>query len=349
MDIDDFSDFDNSDDCDSEDSGLESLKNSFDDSFMMVRHKSLFYPQPLQRGDKVAFLSPASSVKEEYVLGAMTRFYDRGYEPVLMPHALDQADGSFAASKSNRLMDLMDALADSDIKAIFCNRGGYGCCQLLAHFSYNLIASHPKWIIGFSDVSALLAMWYFSDVASIHGPMAKHLATMPADDPSTMALFNVLESGGRFDYLLPPSPINRLGESEGRLLGGNLAVLNDLANTPYDLLDPHMASDYILFFEDISEPIYAVERMLWRLQLAGTFQRAKGLIFGKFTEYKPDKNFNSMEEMISRFLERAIPFKKIPIVFNFPIGHVDENLSLTVGARVRLKVTDKAVELKTVF
>ena len=313
----------------------------------MVNPKDIFFPAPLKKGDKVALISPASAVKDEYVFEAMERLRQRGYEPMLMPHALNHVKGSFAADNACRLFDLCNALEDPEIKAIFCTRGGYGCVQLLPNFSSNLVASHPKWIIGFSDVSALLALWYSSDVASIHGPMAKHLATQPPDHPATAALFNILENGGHFNYSVPSSPYNRPGIAQGTLKGGNFAVLNGLADTPYDLLSSKINDDVILFFEDINEPIYAIERMLWRLSLNGTLASVKGLVFGQFTDYKPDKNFNSVEEMIGFWLHRML-LKDIPVVFNFPIGHVDSNFPVVVGANVELAVEDAFVSLKSI-
>lgn len=319
----------------------------FDERFFKMKHKEISFPEPLKPGDKVAFLSPASAVKDEYVTGAMERFRERGYEPVLMPYALDHEDGSYAAPKTERLMDLLDALDDKEIKAIFCNRGGYGCVQLLANFPYGIIAKNPKWIIGFSDVSALIAMWYFSDLASIHGPMAKHLTTEPDDDPCTNALFRLLSSGGKFNYRFNSSPRNNIGKSKGILRGGNFAVLNGLAGTPFDILNIRDNEDVILFFEDISEPIYAVERMLQRLNLSGTLAKVKGLIFGRFTEYKADRNFRTMEDMIENMLSKAM-MPDIPVVFDFPVGHVSENYPLTVGATVELEVEDDAVSLRTI-
>lgn len=318
------------------------------DPFYFVQHKGIFFPAPLKKGDKIAIISPASVVKEEYVLGAMSRLMERGYEPVLMPYALGHEDGSFAASKSERLMDLMDALEDSEIKAILCARGGYGCAQLLANLSYGMISRNPKWLIGFSDISALHALWYRSDIASIHGPMAKHLATMPPDDPCSLALFKMLENGGEFDYTVAPHEYNRIGSATGILRGGNLAVLNDLADTPCDILGINQHDiEVILFLEDINEPIYKVNRILWRLLNSGTLFMLKGIIFGQFTDYKPDANFSSMEDMIYNFVDRSIIPPNVPIVYNFPVGHTDLNYPLTEGAKVELKVTDEAVRLRT--
>ena len=316
---------------------------------MMDKHNGIYFPQPLKKGDKVAFISPASEVKEEYVKGAMLRFIERGYEPILMPHALGEADGSFSSNKVDRLDDLVTSIEDPEIKAIFCNRGGYGCVQLLPNLSHSLISKNPKWLIGFSDVSALHALWYKSDIASIHGPMAKHLATEPADDPCTEALFNMLEGGGSFSYMMPStSPYNREGAASGILRGGNWAVLNGLAATPYDILDTdNEEKDVILFLEDISEPIYALERMLWRLSLSGALLNLKGIIFGQFTEYKPDKNFKTVEDMLVYWL-KSLMVKDIPVVFNFPTGHVKENYPLTEGATVELAVDSDKVSIHTI-
>ena len=306
---------------------------------------NIIYPAPLQKGDKVAFISPASAVKDEYVYGAMERFEQRGYSPVLMEYALGHESGSFAASKGDRLIDLLNALEDPEIKAIFCNRGGYGCCQLLPNLSYGLISGNPKWLVGFSDVSALLAAWYRSDVASIHGPMAKHLTTMPEDDHCTQALFSILENGGFFAYEAAPHAFNHFGKASGVLVGGNMAVLNDLASTPYDILDIQTDDDVILFIEDISEPIYKVNRMLHRLALNGTLLRVKGLIFGRFTDYRPDPNFSSMEDMVNDFIKRSLIQTDVPVAFDFPVGHTDENYPLIVGANVNLEVTPQSVLL----
>lgn len=309
----------------------------------------IFYPEPLEKGDKIAIISPASPVNPEYVYSAMERIMERGYEPVLMPYALDHVDGNFAASKGDRLIDFIDAIENQEYKAVLCSRGGYGCCQLLDNISSRLISRNPKWLIGFSDISALHALFYSSGVASIHGPMAKHLATLPADDPCTAALFRILENGGRFEYSFPAHPLNMNGTASGVLRGGNMAVLNDLSDTPYDILKVIPNEDVILFFEDIAEPIYKVNRMLHRLLLSGSLSSVKGIIFGQFTEYRPDKNFDTMESMIRFFAEQSIVPNTIPIVFNFPVGHSDFNFPLTEGSLVELVSNPAGVTVRTIF
>lgn len=307
----------------------------------------MIYPEKLCKGDKIAILSPATIVKEEYVEGAARFLREKGFSPVVMPSALGPASGSFAASREARLADILSALADKDVKAIFCARGGYGCVQLLPSIPFETVAANPKWLIGFSDISALHALWVKAGVASVHGPMAKHITVESDDDVSTAALLSLLTGNGSFEYTDAPWPFNRHGIGEGMLRGGNLAVLNGLASTPYDILDIREGEDVVLFIEDISEAIYAVERMLYRLWLSGALARAKGLVVGRFTEYRPDRNFSSMEQMIDDFLRRN-DISGFPVAFNFPVGHVTHNLPLLEGSRVRLEVNGETTILKSI-
>ena len=318
-----------------------------EESFKMNNKKDIVYPKPLEKGDKIALISPASAVKPEYVTGALEKIIDRGFEPVLMPSALGNVDGSFAAPKADRFIDLLDALENEEFRAILCTRGGYGCSQLLPNINFRMVKKNPKWLIGFSDISALLALWCRSGIASIHGPMAKHISTMPEDNPCTLALFNMLENGGRFDYKVSTHECNRKGKVEGVLRGGNLAVLNDLADTPVDILNVKFDEDIILFLEDINEPIYKVNRMLYRLINSGALYSVKGIIFGQFTDYKPDANFSSMEEMLHSLVDTNNIPDEIPIAYNFPVGHTDVNFPLTEGTNVELNVTDSFVSLRS--
>lgn len=293
-------------------------------------------PASLRKGDKVAIISPSSAVNEEYVLGAAEALRSRGYEPVIYPGAVGNESGSYAASVGQRAEDLKNALTDPSIRAILCARGGYGAVHLLPLISPSLVAANPKWLIGFSDISALHALWRRAGVSSLHAPMAKHLTLEKHDHAATSTLFHVLEGGIWTEYPVEPHPFNRLGEAKGVLLGGNLAVLNGLAATPYDLLTGEDAKGSILFIEDISEAIYAVERMLMRLWLSGALSKYAAIVVGQFTEYRADRNHASMEEMIDDFLRRAEV--EIPVIFGFPVGHVSENMPLVEGAQTMLSV-----------
>ena len=334
--------------------------------------KSLITPATLRKGDTIAILAPATTVKPEYVEGAAEHLRSLGFKVRVMPSVIGPAEGSYAAAGPIRLGDLHTALLDPEVKCIFCARGGYGCIHLLQaveddntaagtilhtaaprnqKISRDDIRRNAKWLVGFSDISALHALWLTSGVKSLHAPMAKHLTLHP-DDKSSHALIGILTGFPRMDYEVASHPHNRHGRAEGRLQGGNLAVLNSLAATPFDILTAPEGEDVILFIEDISEAIYAVERMLIRMDLAGVLRRIKGLIVGQFTEYRPDRNFPSMEEMISALLTRC-GIGGIPVAFGFPTGHTDYNLPLIEGEQVRLDVTPEKVTLtsteKTIY
>lgn len=322
----------------------------------------------IKPGDKIAILAPATVVKPFWIDGAVIELTRRGYHPVLMPHAKGPAHGTFASSDNDRLADLASAVADPEIAAILCARGGYGCCHLLSRQLQQLVEENPKWIIGFSDISVLHALWIKAGVASLHSSMAKQLtlykingqpeeirsaASSETPDENglqsvvecTNAMFTILE--GTAEEITYESPTHEgaiCGEADGEIVGGNLAVLNGLAATEWDILSPEFVKGKILFLEDVGEKIYQVERMLTRLRLAGVFENAAGVVFGRFTDYKPDLNFPSMEAMITHRLREWNV--SIPVALNFPIGHVSDNRPIPEGAVSTLTVTPASTRLR---
>lgn len=309
--------------------------------------KAAITPPYLRKGDRIAILSPASAVLPEYVSGAESFLRSEGYDPLVFPSAAGPASGSYSAPLSCRLEDLRKAIDDDSIKAILCARGGYGCIHLLEDIDPLSVAANPKWLIGFSDVSALHALWLKGGVCSLHAPMAKHLTLNGHDDPRSRELIAILSGSSAMEIVIPTDSRSRTGKATGKLRGGNLAVLSGLAATPYDILEVEDEEDVILFIEDISEAIYAVERMLMRLYLSGTLRRLRGLIIGQFTDYRPDRNFNTVEEMADSLLHR-LGIDNIPIAFGFPVGHVDDNRPLVEGSKVLLEVNPENTILKSI-
>lgn len=289
----------------------------------------IIFPTPLKPGDTIAIASPAGPIDPHKVEGACHVLEKHGWNVRIMPHALGR-HGNYAASADDRLNDMRTALTDPSIRAIIASRGGYGVVHILEDLDKINLRDDPKWIVGFSDISALHAYATRHRVASIHASMTGHIM-LGESDPDNTALFKILEGqkpSFTFDAL---TSHDRLGSASGRIIGGNLAVLADLINTRFDIFEP----DTILFIEDVAEPIYKIERILYQLRIADILPRLAGLIVGQFTEYRPDKSYNDMNDMIR---DMVAPYN-YPVAFNAPIGHVDHNIPVIENARVTLKVT----------
>lgn len=294
----------------------------------------VIYPRALVGGDRIAIVSPASSIDPALVEGALPVLRSQGWNPYVASSALGN-DGSYSGSMEARLADLTEAVCDPSVRAILCSRGGYGAVHLLERFPAGQFLADPKWIIGFSDISALHALASRLGVASVHSSMCKNLAINGGEDPAANALFGILRGEG-ISYEVAPHPYNVAGAASGTLVGGNMAVLGGLIGTCYDIF---RASDPIIFIEDIAEPIYKVERLLYQLRLSGVLSRAKGIIVGQFTEYNPDRNYMAMYDMI-RDMTRDLG---IPVAFDFPVGHVDGNMPVIESAPCHLEVTGDKV------
>lgn len=295
-------------------------------------------PSGVRQTGKAALIGPATRIKPGIVEGLMRLYEEKpeempGAELIVYPSALDaNACGSYAASLGQRVADFTDAWSRDDVDLVICARGGYGCVHMLDYLDPEFIKTHPKWLVGFSDVSALHALLHKCGIASIHGGMAKQLVedTDAGFGGYRKAFKELVESSfPSIKYRADGHPYNRAGEGRGVLLGGNLAVLNGLAGTPFDMMAAALTEDVILFIEDVSEPIYAVERMLYRLHLQGVLRKVRGILIGQFTEWKSDRNHESMYDMIrERFEEWSV---SCPVAFDFPVGHNERNVPLVEG------------------
>lgn len=300
--------------------------------------EQMTYPPLLRPGDSIAIIAPATIVKKEYVDGAAEFLRRQGFNPLVMPHACGEPDGTYASSLKHRLDDFLTAWTMPEVKAVLCARGGYGAAHLLPHIPDSVIRLNPKWLIGFSDISALHALTLKNNIASIHGPMAKHLTLEGDDNLYSGLLLKAITTSDDTVIKWQSSPLDRQGECCGRIVGGNFAVLSGLAGTPFDVFKRSLSEDIILFLEDIAEPIYKVDRMLTGLYLSGTLTKLKGLVFGEFTEYKGDANFPTVEDMICQRL-REWNVRDIPVAFHLPVGHISDNYPMVEGAMATLSVT----------
>ena len=298
-------------------------------------------PRFLKPGDSIAVISPCSSPDEETVEKGCAILREWGYQPVVGSHALCDYHG-FAGTADERTADLLWALRDSTIRAIMCTRGGDGGVQVLHRIPLREFRRHPKWLIGFSDVTALHSAEVSAGVMSIHGSMCHAISSMGGRDTVSVTLRSLLQ-GELPTYHVAHHDLDQQGEATGILVGGNFSVFCGLSGSDYDFLK-RAAEGLILFIEDTDESMSKVDRMLHLLEIRGILQRLKGVVVGQFTKYKhPENDFDDMYDMLHEYL-RAY---NIPVCYNFPVGHARlRNFPLVEGCRVRLTVSADGTTLQ---
>jgi muramoyltetrapeptide carboxypeptidase len=315
-----------------------------------VASTPLLKPAPLRRGDTVAIVAPASNIQRELLeRGAATLRDAFGYKVVFAQSIFDR-DIYFAGTLDRRLRELHAAFESEDVRAIVCARGGYGCNYLLEGLDLDLVRSHPKIVIGCSDITALLT--YLHDATGLvtfHGPMAATgFATEPgaqwAGSPTGVhpAAWECAV-GGWFGYDAAEEDVTALieGEAEGKLYGGCLSILVASLGTPYEI----QTRDTILFLEDVNTKPYQVDRMLMQLALAGKLDEVRGFVFGEMLDcVQPGGQDYSLQDVIVRVLGERCP--GVPVAFGFRSGHVSRhNITLPIGVRARLHAKHGDVRL----
>lgn len=293
-------------------------------------------PPKLKKKDKAIILSPSGCVEQNFIYGAITVLKSWDLD-VHISRFAEGKHGRYGGTVDQRLSDLQEAMDDRSVKLIFCSRGGYGIVQLLEMLSFDGIRKHPKWVVGFSDITALHLALLKHGVASLHGPMARHLTEYPFNAATSLLRKALFEK--ELTYNLYSRSFNRYGEIKGTILGGNLAVLSALVGTP--LLK--LPKNPILFIEDVAEAPYKIDRMMWQLKLSGILKNLSGLIIGQFSEYKEDP---SMGLTVSESIWDMVKEYKYPVVFDFPVGHIEDNYSIIHGCKVNMVVKNDNVNLK---
>ena len=293
-------------------------------------------PAYLQPNDQIRIISPSGIINPEYIDGAKKVFTTWGLQATEGEFARSEY-GRFAGTKEQRIADLQQALDDPNVKAILCSRGGYGVAQIIDKIDFTSFAKSPKWLIGFSDISILHNAISNLGIASIHGIMAKHITELPADAEQTQSLKSIL-FGHLPVYKVSNQPLNKTGQAQGNLIGGNLSVLMGMRGSKFDL--PYQGN--ILFVEDIAEKPYHIDRMMQNLRFSGALAKLSGLVVGQFSDCEEDP---LMMQTISEIISDAVRDYNYPVCFNFPAGHVDFNLPLLMGMPVNLNVGKESTEL----
>ena len=286
-------------------------------------------PQYLKAGDKIALISPSYFTPMENVEKTADVLRNWGFEPVIGPNVGKVVDGRYAGTIAERVSDLRWALNDPEIKAIICNRGGYGTIQLIDQLSLKELAANPKWLVGFSDISTLHGLLTRAGVMSIHGTMSSFLAKGGED--MTSILMRDLLLGRVPRYELPAHEQNITGRAHGVLVGGNICTFVPNLNTQADAT---AGRDLILFIEEVEESMHNIDRQFNILRMNGVLSRCKGIILGEFTECGSEFTYGSVEAMLRSYLKEY----NIPLLCGFPGGHGDINLPLVMGAPVTIDV-----------
>lgn len=297
----------------------------------------MYQPATLLKGDKIGIISPAGKIDPEKVGVAVSKFEDSGYKVVLGNHVFDE-ENQFAGSDINRLCDFQLMLDDPEIKAILCARGGYGSIRILEHLDFDLFLRNPKWIIGYSDITVFHS--YLNNLLGVESLHATMPINFPSDKDENYSISTLFQSltGNLENYKIPSHKLNRIGITEGEIIGGNLSILYSLRGTAMDF-ETH---GKILFIEDIGEELYHLDRMMQNLKMGGKLSELQGVVVGGMSDMKAgDPDFGKTAyEIILESIENY----SYPVVFDFPAGHIKENWALPFGKFLRLDVSEKSAE-----
>jgi len=315
-------------------------------------NKSTIRPQALKKGDTIGLITPASPLFEAHrtVMEAEVNLEQLGFKTKTAKNIFKKR-GYLAGTIAERVADLHDMFKDPDVNAIMTIRGGYGSAQLLPYLDYKLIQNHPKILIGYSDVTSLLnGIHKKTGLVTFHGPVAVSTFT----DYTKEYFYKVLENKkavGLIDaesFGSESSSINhvwtfRKGIGEGLLVGGNITLMQSLVGTPYDF----NGDGAILFFEEVGEEPYDLDRILTQMKQAGKFNKCRGVFFDRLdstrpSSYKPAfKSSLSVEEVIEDIFKDF----DFPVCVGFSIGHIKDKPTLPIGVRARLDADNAQIHL----
>ena len=320
---------------------------SFDGGREGTEAGNVIKPDALRPGDTITFVTPASSVEREPMELACTRLEETGFR-VQVPDDLYRRRGYLAGTDEVRARELMAAFCDPRVKAILPGRGGYGITRILDQLDYAAIRANPKILIGYSDLTALhIAIQNKAGLITFHGPMAAGgLGSENNLTPFSAEYFwRAILRSAYLDDAGKPTPLGyhidvpqsvaqlrtlRPGVARGRLTGGNLALIVAVMGTEYEI----DTKGRILFIEDIDERPYRIDRCLSQLKLADKLNGVAGVILGQFTGCDPleGKPSLTLDEVFDDYFGGL----DVPVIANFPAGHVDDNATLPMGGLVEL-------------
>ena len=305
-------------------------------SFNSQAQKQMITPAALQKGDTVAIVATARKYTDNHLQPAIDLLHNWGLE-VVIGKSIGLDNNQLAGTDEERTADFQAQLDNPNIKAIWCVKGGYGTVRIIDTLDFTKFKQNPKWIVGFSDITVLHNHLNTLGYKTIHGimPVTAPRATKEAIETLKCALFNE-----RLSYEIPSDPMNRTGKASGELVGGNLSILYSLFGSP-SAIDCH---DKILFIEDLDEYLYHIDRMMMNLKRNGCLESIKGIVVGSMTKMKD--NEIPWGKTAVEIIEDVTKKYKIPVIYNFPAGHIQDNRALVLGSTVTMEVTPVKSTLK---
>jgi len=293
----------------------------------------MFHPSFLKPGSVIGITCPSGYVSADRVTYAVKVLERWGFD-VKLGKTIGLGDFYFAGTDDQRLADLQAMLDDPDMSAIIMGRGGYGLSRILDRLDFKKFLQHPKWVCGFSDITALhnhLQSRY--EMPSLHSPMCGAFKPETEHEEYLKTFYAAL-TGESIYYHAPHSQYNRKGKAEGVLTGGNLALITHLMGSASEV----DTEEKILFIEDIGEHLYKIDRMMLTLKRAGKLDQLKGLILGGFTDMEDTER--PFGQTVEEIIWDKVKEYDYPVCFNFPVGHQDINYTLTLGMPHKLIVND---------
>lgn len=283
----------------------------------------------LHQGSKVAIAAPARKVTPNQMQFAINWLKEKGFVPVY-DESLYAIDHIFAGNDEFRANVIQKYLDDDSIDAIWFARAGYGCIRIIDKLDFTYFLKHPKWIVGFSDATVFHGKLSRLGCPTLHASMPFFLENKTKD--ALQSLYDAL-TGNTLHYVIPAHPLNRKGEAEGEIVGGNLSVL-------YSMMGSNSFPETdgkILFIEEVDEYIYHVDRMMHALKRAGKLAHLKALVVGGLTQIhdNSDPFGMSVEEVIAD----AVKDYDYPVCFGFPAGHFSDNRAVVLGRKAKIGIT----------
>ena len=311
--------------------------------FSQISHKmdKLIKPKNLKIGDTISIIAPSGVLKDydEYMYKSISLMESWGLNVVLGSNIYDSY-GHFSSSDANRQKDFQNAIDDNKIKAIWCARGGYGTMRIIDKINYDNLLKHPKWVIGYSDITAIHNDIHNLGVESLHGVMSKSLEDISVDDESIKKLKDIIFGKGELHYVIESNKYNITGEASGKLVGGNLTLLQSLLESKSSI----DTTNKIIFIEEVGEYLYHIDRMLHSLKRADYFSKCSGLIVGDFTDIR--KNETKFGKNLYEIINEIVKEYNFPVIYGFPAGHGQKNLPLIFGRNVEINVSKNKSEIR---